>query len=201
MTTRLNRHFPHITLASQSPRRADLLRQIGLRFAVCPSDVEEPDIANEHPEPAVQRIALAKAKTVADTGKLGLFIGADTTVVIDEQALGKPDNDAHAVEMLTQLCGNSHEVVTGVALIDLDRRCEATWSVRTTVFFRKLYASEIVDYVRSGEALDKAGAYGIQGRAAAFVERIEGCYFNVVGLPLASLVGRLWLLASQERRQ
>lgn len=201
-------HFDNIILASASPRRADLLRQIGLEFHICPSRVEEPEITDQSPETAVQELALMKARAVAGTVEHGLIIGADTVVVIGGKAIGKPKDRQHAIELLTQLSDNRHEVITGVALIHLDKnqKCkdavrtdrsttiesqEIVWAEKTVVYFRKLRRSEILEYVDSGETADKAGAYGIQGRAAAFVERIEGCYFNVVGLPLASLIERL----------
>ena len=184
--------LPNIILASKSPRRADLLKQIGLPFQVCPSEVKEPKIIHVSPTIAVQELALTKARTVAAKFDVGLVIGADTVVVIDGEPIGKPENDAHAIEILTRLSGNPHEVITGVALIDIERKNEVVWTEKTTVHFRRLRQSEILAYVRSGESSDKAGAYGIQGKAGAFVERIEGCYFNVVGLPLSSLTVQLW---------
>ena len=184
--------FPNIVLASKSPRRADLLKQIGLEFEIYPSRVEEPQITRISPAIVVQELALTKARAVAAKLDAGLVIGADTVVVINGQPIGKPENDAHAVEILTRLSGNRHEVITGVALIDIKRKNEVLWTEKTAVYFRRLRQSEILAYVRSGESSDKAGAYGIQGKAGAFVERIEGCYFNVVGLPLASLTAQLW---------
>jgi septum formation protein len=184
--------LPNIILASKSPRRADLLKQIDLPFQVCPSEVDEPKITHVSPTIAVQELALTKARTVAAKFNVGLVIGADTLVVIDGEPIGKPENDTHAIEILTRLSGNRHEVITGVALIDIERENEVVWTEKTTVYFRNLRQSEILGYVRSGESSDKAGAYGIQGKAGAFVERIEGCYFNVVGLPLASLIVQLW---------
>ena len=192
----LLKHFPKIVLASASPRRANLLKQIGLEFQICPSRVDESAITDTSPDTAVQELALTKAKAVAGNHMNGLVIGADTVVVINRRVIGKPEHAEHAVEILTQLSGVCHEVMTGVALVDLERRREVVWQEKTVVQFRKLHRREILTYVNSGEAVDKAGAYGVQGRAAAFVERIEGCYFNVVGLPLASLVERLWNLAS-----
>ena len=183
--------LPNIILASKSPRRADLLKQIGLEFEVYPSEIEEPQITAS-PVIAVQELALTKAGKVAAKFDIGLVIGADTVVVIDGQPIGKPENDMHAIEVLTRLSGNRHEVITGVALINIGRKNEVVWMERTAVYFRSLRQSEILAYVRSGESSDKAGAYGIQGKAGAFVERIEGCYFNVVGLPLASLTAQLW---------
>ena len=196
----LDNTLPNIILASKSPRRADLLKQIGLEFKVYPSEIEEPQITAS-PETAVQELALTKARTVAATFDAGIVLGADTVVVIDGQPIGKPENDAHAVEILKQLSGNRHEVITGVALIDIKRKNEVVWAEKTTVYFRTLYQSEILAYIHSGEASDKAGAYGIQGKAGAFVERIEGCYFNVVGLPLASLTVQLRRLLEDDPKQ
>lgn len=192
----LLQHFPEIVLASASPRRANLLRQIGFEFQICPSRVDESDTVHSPPDTGAQELALAKAKAVSANLKHGLVIGADTVVVINQQVIGKPAHEEHAIEILMQLSGVRHEVMTGVALVDLDRKREIVWREKTVVQFRKLHQREILAYAGSGEVLDKAGAYGVQGRAAAFVERIEGCYFNVVGLPLASLVDRLWNLAS-----
>ena len=189
----LDNTLPDIILASKSPRRADLLKQIGLEFKIYPSEIEEPEITAS-PADAVQELALTKARTVAAKFDTGIVLGADTVVVINGQPIGKPENDAHAVEILTQLSGNRHEVITGTALIDIERKNEVVWAKKTSVYFRELRQSEILAYIRSGESSDKAGAYGIQGKAGAFVERIEGCYFNVVGLPLASLTVQLWQL-------
>ena len=183
--------LPNIILASESPRRADLLKQIGLKFEIYPSGIEEPQITRISPATAVQELALTKARAVAAKFDVGIVIGADTVVVIDGQPIGKPENDAHAIKILKRLSGNQHEVITGVALIDIKRKSEVMWAEKTAVYFRTLRQSEIAAYVRSGESSDKAGAYGIQGRAGTFVERIEGCYFNVVGLPLASLTVQL----------
>lgn len=186
--------IPRLVLASASPRRSALLSQIGLTFEVRPSDVVEPPY-NIHPNnPAsevTQKLALLKAGAVAQHFDDALIIGADTLVSLDGKLLGKPTDDAGAFKMLTHLSGTCHEVVTGVALVDARTQHEIVWSETTRVYFRELHSTEIPAYIASGEASDKAGAYGIQGRAAAFVRRIEGCYFNVVGLPLASLVERL----------
>jgi septum formation protein len=195
--TKLQEHFPNIVLASKSPRRADLLRQIKLEFEVRPSKVDEPNIIHTSPEVAVQKLAHTKAKTIATTLNKGLVIGADTVVVMNQQAIGKPENEDNAIEILTQLSGNRHKVITAVAIIDLDRGRNIMWQEKTIVYFRTVCRSEILEYVRSGEAADKAGAYGIQGSAAAFIKRIEGCYSNVVGLPLGSLVEHLWGLLDE----
>ena len=183
--------IPNIVLASASPRRAELLRQIGLEFKVLPSQINEPDIQN-HPIEAVKHIAYQKAEVVADQLESGLVIGADTTVVANQAIIGKPASYQEAVDSLKKLSGCRHQVMTGVALIDVSQKTEMVWSETTSVFFRQLHNEEIEAYVANGEANDKAGAYGIQGEAATFVNRIEGCYFNVVGLPLASLTENLY---------
>ena len=138
-----------------------------------------------------QELALLKAGAVAQHYCDGVIIGADTLVSLNGKLLGKPTDTADAMTMLAQLSGTSHEVVTGVALVDASTARAVVWAETTHVYFRKLHPTEIADYIATGEAADKAGAYGIQERGAAFVRRIEGCYFNVVGLPLASLVERL----------
>ena len=184
--------FPRLILASASPRRADLLSQIGVKFEIYPSNISEiTSDKNAAPEIVTQELALQKARSVAKYHTEGLIIGADTLVSLADELLGKPKNTTHAKEMLTRLSGTCHKVVTGVAVIDAKLQREKTWAEATKVHFRELCHSEIVAYIDSGETTDKAGAYGIQGRGAAFVKRIEGCYFNVVGLPLASLVEQL----------
>lgn len=185
---------PRLILASASPRRAVLLSQIGLTFEVRPSDVVEPPLnvySNRFASEITRELALMKAKAVAQDCNDGVIIGADTLVSLDGELLGKPVDDAEALTMLTHLSGTAHEVVTGVALIDAATGRDSVWSETTQVYFRELSRTEITAYIASGEASDKAGAYGIQGRGAAFVRRVEGCYFNVVGLPLASLVEHL----------
>lgn len=180
-----------IILASASPRRRQLLNQIGLTFRVIPSHVDEDDVVRHDPLANVQAIALRKARSIADKMEDGIVIGADTQVLVDGEILGKPENEADAVRMLTKLSGKEHRVITGVALVDAESNFEETWCETTLVIFRELPEDEIADYVNTGEPMGKAGAYGIQGRAAAFVEKIEGCYFNVVGLPLAKLAQKL----------
>ena len=185
---------PRLILASASPRRASLLSQIGLTFEVCPSDVVEPPLSmysNKSASEITRELALIKAKAVAQDHNDGVIIGADTLVSLAGELLGKPSDDADSLTMLTRLSGNSHEVVTGVTLIDAATGRDRVWSETTQVYFRELSRTEITAYIASGETSDKAGAYGIQGRGAAFVRRIEGCYFNVVGLPLASFVEHL----------
>lgn len=182
---------PHLILASASPRRAALLSQIGLTFDIHPSDAVEPPYsvyANKSASAVTQELALLKASSITKHYDNGLIVGADTLVSLDGKLLGKPTDDEDALAMLTSLSGTFHEVVTGVALIDALTGHKSVWSETTQVYFRELHSTEIAAYIASGETSDKAGAYGIQGRGAAFVKRIEGCYFNVVGLPLASLV-------------
>lgn len=189
--------IPRLVLASASPRRSALLSQIGITFEVRPSDIVEPPSNVHLNTPAsevTQKLALLKAVDVAQHFNEAIIIGADTLVSLEGKLLGKPTDDTEAFEMLTHLSGTCHEVVTGVALVDVETGREIVWAETTQVHFRELRSTEITAYIASGETSDKAGAYGIQGRGAAFVRRIEGCYFNVVGLPLASLVERLFNL-------
>jgi len=177
-----------LVLASGSPRRADLLRQAGIPFEVSAPDVDETLHPGEAPEAYVRRLAEAKARRVAAAHPGRVVLGADTTVVVDGEVLGKPQDAADAARMLESLSGRSHLVLTGVCLIGPagDARTDAAV---TTVEFRPLSAAEIADYVRSGEPMDKAGAYAIQGGAAGFVTRLDGPYDTVVGLPVALILG------------
>jgi len=169
-----------LVLASASPRRADLLRAAGINFAVRAADVDETRLAGEPPEAYVIRLARAKAAAVARGGES--VLGSDTTVVVGGEILGKPLDGPDAGRMLRLLSGRWHEVLTGVAL---RRRGEVRAEVATTrVKFAPLSAAEIEWYVATGEPFDKAGAYAIQGFGSRFVERIEGSYSNVVGLPV-----------------
>jgi septum formation protein len=183
-------------LASASPRRVELLRQIGLEPRVLPSRIPEARKRGETPQAMVLRLARAKAAEVAgrlgDKGvREGVVLAADTTVAVGRQVLEKPHDAAQATAMLKALSGKSHTVHTGVCLLPLNGQLSVAFVEATKVFFRKLSAAEIAAYVRSGEPLDKAGGYGIQGAAAAFVGRIEGDYFTVVGLPLARVAETL----------
>ncbi|MFT4580678.1 MAG: septum formation protein [Gammaproteobacteria bacterium] len=172
----------NLLLASASPRRLDLLQQIGVVFLVVPAHIDESHRVNERPSDYVRRMALEKAETVRATSEHRCpVLGADTTVSIDNLILGKPTSIEHAREMLQRLSGRWHEVLSGVAIIE-DRA--AVISVRTRVKFRQIAAGEIESYWASGEPHDKAGAYAIQGIGGAFVERIDGSYSNVVGLPM-----------------
>ena len=184
-----------LILASASPRRARLLKQIGLTFQIMPSGVDEDEIVRHNPLANAQAVALSKARDVAASVEDGIVIGADTQVLADGEVLGKPRDATDAERMLLKLNGKTHQVMTGVALVDANTGYEEAWVETTLVTFRKLSADEITNYVSTGEPMGKAGAYGIQGRAATFVERIEGCHFNVVGLPLAKLSQRLRTLS------
>ena len=182
----LENQRPSLILASASPRRRELLAQAGFNFEVIPTDVPEVRKPNEDPIRFVTRLAREKAEAVAATHAVTpetLVLGADTIVVVDEQVLGKPQDAADAGRMLRLLSGQSHQVITGLCLArgrERQRAAEVTF-----VRFVTLSDQEIDDYVATGEPLDKAGAYAIQGRAGRWVPRIHGCYFNVVGLPLA----------------
>jgi nucleoside triphosphate pyrophosphatase len=174
-----------LVLASASPRRADLLRRAGFTFDVMPAEVDESPRPGETPGEYVLRLASEKADAAAARACGAIVIGADTTVAIGDEILGKPSSDADAIAMLTRLSGRMHEVMTGVCV----RR--NGWSRRgvetTKVFFRVLSPDEIRAYVATGEPRDKAGAYAVQGGASRFVERLEGSHSNVVGLPLRRL--------------
>lgn len=176
-----------IILASESPRRAELLRQIGLKFEIRPSAVDEGKEPKESLENYVKRVALSKAEKAAVGEKNAVIIAADTIVILSKKRLGKPESPESAIAMLNKLSGKCHKVMTGLAVIDTQTGKKKTKIVATKVWFKRLTAEEIADYARSGEPLDKAGGYGIQGKAAVFVKKIEGDYFNVVGLPLNTL--------------
>jgi septum formation protein len=180
---------PPIVLASASPRRAELLRQVGVEFEVRVSDVDE-DAASTLDDPAEITLqhAREKALQVAADAPARLVLGADTVVVLDGRVLEKPRDADEAREMLRTLSGRTHEVITGVAIAmlrDGEPQVLVEDHVRTAVEFRALTEEEIAAYVACGEPMDKAGAYGIQGRGALLVRGIEGCYSNVVGLPLS----------------
>lgn len=187
----------NLVLASASPRRRELLAQCGYRFSVEPAHIPEDVLANEDPIAYVVRLARQKAETVFNSvhSTLGnskhrpegdsalVVLGADTTVVIDNMILAKPNDETDAARMLRLLSGRTHRVITGVAVVNA-RRAEVAAEV-TGVRFLTLSEEEIAEYVATGEPMDKAGAYAIQGRAARWIPRITGDYFNVVGLPLA----------------
>jgi len=182
-----------IILASASPRRAELLRMIGLPFERIVGDVSEETDGAPGPAEHVRILARRKAERVARGLPDGLVIGADTVVAVDGEILEKPKDAADAVRMLSRLSGRAHEVFTGVALVDAGTGAMLSDVVRTGVFIRALSEADIRRYVATGEPMDKAGAYAAQGLAAPFVGRVDGCFFNVVGLPLS----RLWEMLAE----
>jgi septum formation protein len=176
-----------LILASASPRRRELLATLGLEFEVVPSEADETLPAHLNPREAAIRLAREKGRWVARLRPDAWVLSADTIVVVGEEILGKPRDAAEALSMLRRLSGRRHSVITAFCLIHAElgrERCEA---VETQVSFRAVAPGELAAYARSGEPLDKAGAYAIQGGAAGFVEAVEGSYSNVVGLPLERL--------------
>lgn len=178
-----------LILASGSPRRKELIKLLDYPFEVCSREVEE--IINEHisPEENVKCLAKLKAEAVAKDYKSQWVIGADTIVCLEDHILGKPNNHLQAQEMLQLLSGKKHRVITGVALMRGDE--VITFCETTYVQMKRLSLQEIQDYIATGEPMDKAGAYAIQGKGAIFIEGIEGDYYNVVGLPIHQIYKRL----------
>ncbi len=189
---------PPLVLASASPRRRSLLRQLGLDCTADPAHVDETPHPGEPPAPHVQRLALEKARATAVRHPGALVVGGDTVVVLDHGILTKPADAADAVAMLLRLQGREHRVETGVAVVAPDGR-EASAAVGVDVRFRAFGRETAERYVDTGEPMDKAGAYGIQGYGAVLVERIAGDYFAVMGLPLATLVRLLGRLGWEYR--
>ena len=183
-----NRKSPHdgqrLCLASASPRRAELLRQLGVEFTVVPTDVDETPLPGEMPHDYVVRVSCEKARAAREALPSAdqLVLAADTAVIVAGRVLGKPVDEADAIRMLEALSGRRHEVLTGIALFGADR--EETALSRTVVVFRNIEPDEIDAYWRSGEPRDKAGSYAIQGLGAIFVEEIHGSYSGVMGLPV-----------------
>lgn len=177
-----------LILASASPRRAEILRDAGYHFTVLSSAIDETPYPDESPQDLVQRLANTKADLAAARAVgSAILIAADTEVVLDGQIFGKPRSSDDARRMLTKLSGRTHSVLTGVCLIRLPDAERISFVETTLVTFVPLSDEEISRYLSTGEPHDKAGAYAIQGYAARYIPRIEGCYFNVVGLPLAHL--------------
>jgi len=176
-----------IILASQSPRRIELLNRFGIKYQCIPAELNEFFQPGEDAVEGVQRIAKEKAFTVAQQAKSSIIIAADTIVVCNRKVLGKPLNEDDARDKLSLLSGKKHEVITGLCVLNSANRFFKLEAEITAVYFRRLTEKEISNYIATGEPMDKAGAYGIQGLGAVFVEGIEGCFFNVVGLPLHRL--------------
>lgn len=188
-----------LILASASPRRAEILRDAGIAFTVLSSAVDETPYSNESPIDLVQRLANAKADLVAARAVgPAIVIAADTIVVLDGHILGKPRSSDDAHNMLSKLSGRTHSVITGVAMVRLPDAERRQFVESTLVHFAPLSSEEISRYLATAEPHDKAGAYGIQGRAGRYIPRIEGCYFNVVGLPLSRLLTSLHELGWSE---
>lgn len=181
-----------LILASSSPRRAEVLHDAGISFTVLSSAVDETPVPGETPQQHVQRLADAKAELVA-ARSVGpaIIIAADTVVVLDGQVLGKPRSTDEARRMLELFSGRTHSVVTGVSLLRLPEMERRQFIETTLVHFSRLSRDEVSQYLATEEPYDKAGAYAIQGRGGRYIPRIEGCYFNVVGLPLSHVVAAL----------
>jgi septum formation protein len=180
-----------LILASSSPRRAQLLRQVGIPFRRMKVNVEEDLSSRLAPADYVLSLAEKKARSAASQLKRGLVLGADTIVLFQGKILEKPQDAQEAKEMLSRLSGHTHQVYTGLALIDMSEGRTAAGYEITNVRFRSLSPDFITSYVETGEPLDKAGAYGVQKKGALLVERVEGCFYNVVGLPLSKLLALL----------
>jgi len=176
-------NYPEIILASASPRRAELLDQIGVNYSVKIADIDESSLANETPEALVQRLAIEKSQALSADQANGLAVlGADTLGVINGELLIKPRDFEHAHQMLSSMSGKWHEILSAVAL-SYKNKTEYRLN-RNRVLFRNISTTEIEDYWQTGEPQDKAGAYAVQGLAAAFIQRIEGSYSGIMGLPL-----------------
>ncbi|MDJ0787518.1 MAG: Maf family protein [Myxococcota bacterium] len=176
-----------LVLASSSPRRQKLLSDAGLRFEIVAPDIPETLRPGEAPREMVERLSLEKARHVAaglSAGPRRLVLGSDTAVVVDEDVLGKPRDAEHALEMLSRLSGRGHRVLTGVAVIETDNGRERVLSVESQVLMRRSDTPTLRAYVATGESMDKAGAYALQGEGRRFVDRVEGSETNVIGLPM-----------------
>ena len=173
-----------LVLASESPRRLQLLKQIGLTPEVIPSNIDENSFKESSIISLIQKLAEAKGLSVADKVDNGIIISADTTVVLEKRVIGKPATQDEAISMLKELSGNMHTVLTAYNILSTPSLFSITDYEQTKVYFRSLSESEIISYVDTANPLDKAGAYGIQDSGALFVQKIEGCYNNVIGFPL-----------------
>jgi nucleoside triphosphate pyrophosphatase len=184
-----------LILASSSPRRAEILREAGIAFEIRATEIDETAFPGETALEMVARLAEAKARAAAAQIGAGMrdciVVGADTTVELGDEILGKPRDSAHAREILSRLSGRTHHVLTGVFLLRLPGNSSRAAVEKSAVTFAPLSEKEIDAYVASGEPLGKAGAYAIQGLAGRYIPKIEGCYFNIVGLPLARLYALL----------
>lgn len=181
-----------IILASNSPRRIEILNTFNIKFDVIPSDYDEKMIKFSSPYELVCELSERKASNVSEkVGEDCIIIGADTVVYKDGDILGKPSDEKDAFDMLSKLSGDCHKVITGICIIDKKEKNIYKSYEETLVYFKNLTKNEIMDYIKTKEPFDKAGAYGIQGFGGLFVEKIEGCYFNVVGFPVNKLYNAL----------
>lgn len=175
-----------IVLASGSPRRKEILENMNLKFDIIKSEIEETIVENESPEELVKRLSYEKAHDIASKNLDSIVIGADTIVVLNNNVLGKPKDEDEAFNMLKQMSGKEHDVITGISILCLGLKKEINDYCVSKVKFKNLSDEEIYSYIRTGECMDKAGAYGIQGLGGLLVEYIEGDYFNIVGFPISS---------------
>ncbi len=177
----------NIILASASPRRKEILENANVKFDVVKSTINEVILDQELPSQVVMRLAFEKCMDIASKNENDLVIGADTIVVLDDIILGKPKDKEDATSMIKKLSGKTHQVITGISLINLNVNKKIIDYVVSNVKFKDLSEEDIKDYIQTNESLDKAGAYGIQGYGAILVEEIQGDYFNIVGLPISRL--------------
>ena len=180
-----------LILASASPRRKELLKGLGLDFEIIIADIDESPIAGESPVEYCKRAAFEKAKAISAKNPAAITLGADTTVIVDGEILGKPENKEHAAWMLGRISGRWHTVISAFALIYPQRQIEVKRTVSSDVFIRELSDAQINWYIETGEPMDKAGSYAIQGVGASLVREVKGSYTCVVGLPLAETVKEL----------
>lgn len=189
-----------IILASSSPRRKELLSQAGVSFTIVVSGCDETPVPGESAQEMVERLAVVKSAVVADQHPNSYVIGADTTVCIDGEVLGKPESFEEACSMLRKIQGRTHEVLGGIAIINRSQGLEKRWSHSTKVTMAPMSEEVIARYVRSGEPMDKAGSYAIQGLGLQFVDTVEGSYSNVVGLNISALMVELVALGAHREQ-
>lgn len=190
-SARITSKMKKIILASASPQRKELLEQIGLQFEVEPSNRTEITSSTLKPHELARLLSREKAMAVASKHQHAIVIAADTFIICRGKVMGKPGTEAEAREMLAALSGKTHSVITGFTIIDADENKVVSQSVETKVYMKRLTPAEIDAYVKSGEPRDRAGAYAIQGLGSVLIDKIEGDYFNVVGLPLSALTENL----------
>lgn len=177
-------------LASKSPRRKEILEEFGFTLKIETKEIEESS-DEKNPFLWAEEIALKKGKAVAESNKNDWIISADTVVVYEGEFLGKPKDEEEAENVLKKLSGNSHEVITAVAIINIEKKIEFAFSDVTKVYFKNISDSEIKWYIKSKEPMDKAGSYGVQGKGSIFIEKIEGDFFNVMGFPISKFYDKL----------